>query len=296
MKALITWMGSTLVLVLLVAACGSTNGSASPAPAADSSKANAAKRIESLPNIDTSELTDAERELFLDMVNDQLSPCGEAMSVAKCVSTQAKCRSCVPAARYLVRLVMEGYDRSTIAEHYAGRFDKSKHTAIDMSDAPSRGAPMAKVTLVEFSDFQCPHCGAAHPETKRLLREFEGNVRLVYGYFPLSGHSRSMPAARAAEAARKQGKFWEMYDLLFENQRALEDADLHRYAEQLGLDMTRFRADLADPELQTRVEASKELGVKLGVEATPSFFVNGRKFRESTRSLPAYVREELELY
>lgn len=295
MKSLHTWPFSILVLCALHVGCGSTNGSATPAPAANSSKAAAAQRIESLPNVDVSELTDAERELWLDMVNDQLSPCGDAMSVARCVSTQAKCGSCVTAARYLVRLVMEGYDRATLVEHYTGRFDKSTQLTIDMSDAPSRGAPMAKVTIIEFSDFQCPHCGAAHPETKRLLREFDGNVRLVYGYFPLSGHSRAMPAARATEAARRQGKFWEMHDLLFEHQQALEDSDIKGYAQQLGLDMARFEADLADAELQKRIEANKELGVKLGVEATPSFFVNGRKFREAPRSLSAYVREELEL-
>ena len=151
---------------------------------------------------------------------------------------------------------------------------------------------MAKVTIVEFSDFQCPHCGAAHPELQRLLREFDGSVRLVYKYFPLSSHTRAVPAARAAEAARAQGKFWEMHDLLFEHQRELEDADLQKYAAQLGLDVERFERDLEfEMPLPERVDADRQLGEKLGIEATPSFFVDGRPFRESPRSLAAYVKE-----
>jgi protein-disulfide isomerase len=190
---------------------------------------------------------------------------------------------------------MEGYDRPTLEEHYRGRFGKPSAAAPSTDDAPSRGAPMAKVTIVEFSDFQCPHCGAAHPELVRLLREREGSVRLVYKYFPLSGHPDAMPAARAAEAARMQGKFWEMHDRLFEHQSDLKDEDLKKYAQELGLDMARFEADRASDAVQKRIEASKAEGEKLGVAATPTFFVDGRQFRESPRTLGVYIGEELEM-
>jgi len=282
------------LLSLLLCACSGSQGSA-PGAADSKSAARVGPRVESIPQVDTSQLTDAEKTLWLDMVNDQLSPCGDPVSVAKCATEQKKCGACVTAARYLSRLVMEGFDRTTLGEHYRVRFGSKDKPELPLEDSPSRGAPMAKVTIVEFSDFQCPHCSAAHPELLRVLREFEGQVRLVYKYFPLSGHSRAAPAARAAEAARAQGKFWEMHDLLFERQRELEDDDIRKYAQQLGLDMERFERDWSSEATAQRVDADRQLGLKLGIEATPSFFVDGRSFRESPRSLGAYVKEELEL-
>ena len=154
---------------------------------------------------------------------------------------------------------------------------------------------MAPVTIVEFSDFQCPYCGAAHPELSRLLREFEGQVKLVFKYFPLSGHERAMPAARAAEAAARQGKFWEMHDLLFEHQRQLEDADLERYATTLGLDIERFKADLNSSEVQERIDTDRKEGEALNIQGTPTMYVNGRLLREPVKALQAYLKEELEL-
>lgn len=282
-----------LSAVCLVCACG---GSQSSAPAAaDSKSAVRSSRVDEISQVDVSELTQAEKSLWVDMVNDQLSPCGDPQSVAKCATEQRKCGACVTAARYLARLVTDGYDRAALADQYRTRFGAQEKREIPLEDSPSRGAPMAKVTIVEFSDFQCPHCGAAHPETARLLREFDGQVRLVYKYFPLSGHTRALPAARAAEAARAQGKFWEMHDMLFENQRALEDEDIRKYASQLGLDMERFERDWNAESTLQRVEADRQLGVKLGIEATPSFFIDARPFRESPRRLGSYIKEELEL-
>jgi hypothetical protein len=101
-------------------------------------------------------------------------------------------------------LVTEGYDRATLAEHYRLRFGSKDKVQLPIDDSPSRGAPMAKVTVVEFSDFQCPHCGAADPELQRLLREFDGSVRLVYKYFPLSSHTRASPRVLPKPRARKE--------------------------------------------------------------------------------------------
>jgi protein-disulfide isomerase len=276
----------------------SCSGSQNHAPGTDA--ANSAReaprneRIERIPQVDLSSMTDAERTLWVDLVNDQLSPCGEPVSVARCATEQRGCGACVTATRYLARLVTEGYDRAALTEQYRVRFGSEKLN-LPTEDSPSRGAPMARVTLVEFSDFQCPHCGAAHPELVRLLREFDGRVRLVYKYFPLSSHTRALPAARAAEAARAQGKFWEMHDLLFQHQSELEDADILRYAREIGLDIERFEQDWAAPSSATRVEADRQLGMSVGIEATPSIFVDGRPFRESLRNLPAYIKEELDL-
>lgn len=282
-------------LLLLGASCSGGESESQNGSGSEGSETPAeGPRVESLEAVDVSELTSSERRIWVELINDQLSPCGEPISVGRCVSEGRSCRACVPAARYLVRLIQEGYERQEIEEHYATRFDASNEIEIDIAGAPSRGSQMAQVTIVEFSDFECPFCGRAHPILQQVLREFEGRVRVVFMHYPLSNHPHAMPAARAAVAAGNQDQFWEMHDLLFEHQQQLEQEHLERYAEQLGLDMDRFRADLEDSETQDRVEATKELGRQLGVEGTPSFFINGRRFTEPPQALADYVREELD--
>lgn len=290
-----------LILPLSLLACMSLGASCSggaqgetPSSGGSSGARAEGPRIESLEQVDTSQLTRAEQRVWVELINDLLSPCGEPVSVGRCVAEERGCRRCVPAARYLVRLIAEGYERHQIEEHYAARYGRDRGVELSLEGAPSRGSPMAQVTIVEFSDFECPYCGRAHPILQQVLNEFEGRVRVVFKHFPLSMHPRAMPAARAAVAAGNQGKFWEMHDLLFEHQRQLEDEDLERYAVQLGLDLDRFRADMASAETQRRIERDKQEGQRIGVEGTPSFFVNGREFREPPSALPSYIREELD--
>ncbi len=251
-------------------------------------------RVESLEEVDVSQLSRAERRIWVELINDQLSPCGEPISVGRCISEQVSCRACVPAARYLVRLISEGYERQEIEEHYGLRYDSESAVEIPIDGAPSRGSQMAQVTIVEFSDFECPYCGRAHPILQQVLREFEGRVRVVFMQYPLSSHANAMPAARAAVAAGNQDRFWEMHDLLFEHQQQLEQEHLERYAEQLGLDMDRFRRDMESSETQDRVEANRQIGHDVGVEGTPSFFIDGRRFSEPPSALADYVREALD--
>jgi len=284
---------AALCLVSLGASCD--KGGKPQSTAAVATAPAAEDRVERIEGVDISELTDTEVELWTGLINDQLSPCGDPLSVGRCAATKHKCGACVTAARYLTRLVMEGYDRATIEQQYTGRFGDKGKVELQLEGSRVRGAPMAPVTIVEFSDFQCPFCGAAHPELSRLLREFDGQVKLVFKHFPLSAHSRAVPAARAAEAAARQGKFWEMHDMLFEHQRALEDADLMHYAQVLGLDMDRFKADFDSPEVQERVDADRKQGEALKIEGTPTIYVDGRLLREPLKALPAYLREELEL-
>lgn len=250
-------------------------------------------RVEKLEQVETSSLTDSERKVWIDLINSQLSPCGEPVSVAQCVAERRSCGSCVPSARYLVRLVSEGLEKSEIEELYAARYDAKKKVALQTADSPVRGAPMAKVTIVEFSDFECPYCGRAHPALSSLLSEFDGQVNLVFKHFPLEGHKNSVPAARAAVAAQLQGKFWEMADALFEHQRELSAEKIRELAQGVGLDMARFDADVASSAVQERVDNDKKEGTSLGIQGTPSMFVNGRPYKEPIQSLGKYLKEEL---
>lgn len=263
-------------------------------PAPGSERPAPGPRVEHIDSVDISELSTSERRVWTDLVNDLLSPCGEPVSVARCASTAGSCNRCVPAARYLTRMVAEGYARNDIEENFAARYGRDSQKVINVDEAPVRGAPMAPITIVEFSDFQCPYCGAAVPFVERALREFDGRVKLIFKQYPLDGHPRAAPAARAAVAASRQGKFWEMHDLLFAHQHELEDEDLERYAVQLGLDLERFRADIVSPEVQRRIDADRQEGHRVDVQGTPTIFINGRLFHENPQALSAYLREELD--
>ena len=145
-----------------------------------------------------------------------------------------------------------------------------------------QGGADAAVTLVEYGDYECPYCGAAYPIVKEVQERLGGRLRFVFRNFPIStSHTHAEQAAEAAEAAGVQGRFWEMHDLLYENQDRLEDADLRRYAEQLGLDIEAFDRDLADHVHAARVREDFMSGVRSGVNGTPSFYINGAKHNDS---------------
>ena len=139
-----------------------------------------------------------------------------------------------------------------------------------------QGDPHAHVTLLEYGDYECPHCGAAHPVLKQVMKKVGKGARFVFRNFPLSqAHPHAQQAAEAAEAAGAQGKFWEMHDLLFEHQDALETEDLIDYAKQLGLDTSKFATDLRHGTYAAKVKSDFSSGVRSGVNGTPTLFVEG---------------------
>lgn len=134
------------------------------------------------------------------------------------------------------------------------------------------------ITIVEYSEFQCPFCTRVLPDVKRVLAEYKGKIRWIVRDFPLSFHDRARPAAIAAKCASDQGKYWQMYATLFENQRNLGDADLKTYADKIGLDKGKFDKCVANPAaVEARIERNFQSGVQLGVSGTPAFFINGRR-------------------
>ena len=141
-----------------------------------------------------------------------------------------------------------------------------------------QGPAEAPVTLVEYGDYECPYCGAAYPIIKQVQSRLGDRLRFVFRNFPITtSHPHAEQAAEAAEAAAAQGTFWEMHDLLYENQQHLEQADLHRYAEQLGLDGPKFDEDLAQHAHAERVREDFMSGVRSGVNGTPTFYINGAR-------------------
>lgn len=145
-----------------------------------------------------------------------------------------------------------------------------------------KGATSTQVTLIEYSDFQCPACAAYFPLVEELFTKYSANYQFVYRHFPLTQHINAVPAAQAAEAAGKQGKFWEMYEILFTKQKDWEESKdsktmFSEYAKSLDLDMTKFAADYDSPEIKDKIDASVKGGIKAGVNSTPTFYLNGKK-------------------
>ena len=162
------------------------------------------------------------------------------------------------------------------AAERTGRPDPNKHYSVNTKGSPRRGAEKAQLEVVEFSDFQCPFCSRVNPTLNQITEAYGDEVAIVFKHLPLRMHSKAPGAHAAAEAAHRQGKFWEMHDLIFANQRELSQEKYEEHAQQLGLDMDRFRKDAASPEVKKKVDADAAEAARLGVTGTPGFFVNGR--------------------
>ena len=141
-----------------------------------------------------------------------------------------------------------------------------------------QGPALAPVTLLEYGDYECPYCGAAYPIVKQVQARLGERLRFVFRNFPIAtSHPHAEEAAEAAEAAAAQDRFWEMHDYLYEHQRHLERADLHAYAERLGLDVDRFDRELAQHVYAARIHEDFISGVRSGVNGTPTFYINGKR-------------------
>jgi protein-disulfide isomerase len=171
--------------------------------------------------------------------------------------------------------------------------DKMAKIAAD--DAPAFGPKDAKVTIVEFSDFQCPYCTKAADTVKEIKKSYGDRVRFVFRQFPLDFHKQAHGASQAALAAHAQGKFWPYHDLLFANQSALQPADLEKYAKQVGLKMDAFKSAMKDGTFTKTVDADLELGKEVSVQGTPTMFLNGQRVANPTdfKGLASLIDKEL---
>jgi protein-disulfide isomerase len=182
---------------------------------------------------------------------------------------------------------------------------KDSFTAVPSSPSPTaeqaRSLPAnAVVTLEEFGDYQCPPCGELHPTLKKLKQEFGPNLNFIFRNLPLTTiHKNALAAAQAAEAARMQNRFWEMHDLLYENQNLWKDdinprAIFRKFASDIGLDTARFVRDLDDKQVQLRIEADQDAAAGLGINGTPTILIDGRQLRAEVTT-PEGVRKGIDV-
>ena len=186
---------------------------------------------------------------------------------------------------------LEKNDRALLASLRSGQFsiesDPDRIHEIAFGSSPTKGPKDAPVTIVGFSDFQCPFSKSAVGLVDQILAAYPEEVRFVAKQFPLSLlHNDARNAARAALAARRQGKFWEMYDLLFGHQQALDYESLKAYAGTAGMDVVQFEKDMASAEIEVELAADVAEGRRANVTGTPTFFIDGRRLM--TRSLEGF--------
>lgn len=276
-----------LGLSVLGATCKGNEPAKAPPPQAVPAEAEPivkAPAITEMEGIDLAEVAPGQRSDALRLLNENYCYCGCARTIAACLANREAC-SCVNCSERMARFVMNEYKlgastedvEEQLVQGFTSGFN-AKPKTFDFTGQASMGPEDAKITLVEFADFRCPHCAAAAEVLHNLLKARD-DVRLVYYYFPLSGMGEpSIRAAEAAEEARVQGKFWQMSHLLFTNQHAFEEVDLARYAQQIGLDMTKYAAAMDQRTHRNAVMADKRVGEASGILSTPSVFVNGRPF------------------
>ena len=173
--------------------------------------------------------------------------------------------------------------------------DPNKVYDLPVGKSAIRGPADAPVMMVEFSDFQCPFCSRAVPLIDQVMQAYPKELKFVYKEFPLPMHPNAMPASKAAVAAQRQGKYWEMHDKLFANQQALQPDNFKQYAQELGLDVAKFEQDMNSPEVQAQIAEDMALARQVGVSGTPTLFVAGKRVQNrSVEGIKQMVDEALQ--
>ncbi len=245
-----------------------------------------------VPGIELERLTSEELNLYRQVLQKELAPCGGRVTLEKSLRTNS-CQLSRFAAKFVAYRVEQDDTPDEISERYIARYGASGDQAIDIEGAPTLGSETAPVTIVVFSDFQCPFCARAAETLQVLVEESEGDYRMVFLNFPIASHRMAGPAAVAALAAHRQGLFWQLHDSMFEHRTRLTNDLILRLAQEAGLDIDRFREDVLDPALETQIHSERNRGEELGVRGTPAIFINGRRFTENFTRLEVALQEEV---
>ncbi|MGB6942343.1 MAG: thioredoxin domain-containing protein [Bryobacteraceae bacterium] len=242
------------------------------------------KTSETLGNIDLSALTPVQKKAVLKILREESCTCQCGMKAAECIIKDPNCSY----SRGLAKIAIEGVKEGKSLMEISKEMDASPKAhrpklledpvKIPVAGAPVRGPEDARITLVEFSDFECPYCSAAEKQVDLVMAAYPKDIKLIYKQFPLSMHPHAEMAAEASLAARDQGKFWEMYEILFKNYRRLSSESILAMAKEIGLDMDKFKADLVSGKYKAIVDKDMADGDAAGVYGTPAFYINGKQY------------------
>jgi protein-disulfide isomerase len=235
-------------------------------------------------------MTDGQKYAVMKVMNDNTCDCGcDKGTLANCVKTDPNCPNSPAKLRQAVELAKQGKNAGDIQSAMFGRGaaapsrptaradDSSTVFKVPIEGSPMKGKADALVTIVEFSDYQCPFCSRGEKTMQQLQKDYGAKLRMVMKQNPLSFHENAKPAAMAALAAGEQGKYWEYHEKLFDNQQALDEASLEKYAKDVGLNVAKWKASLKNPKSEEIITRDQALAGQLGASGTPAFFINGRK-------------------
>ncbi len=239
------------------------------------------KSATALPGVDLTGLTPAQKNIALSVMRSEACGCGCGMAIAQCRINDPRCAISMRWSNLVVKSASAGKSAEAIRAEIAKLANEpppllEPSVRLNTDGDPVRGNPAAKITVVEFSDFQCPYCAKAVEQVKAVLAKYP-NVKLVFKQFPLESHSQAALAAEASLAAQAQGKFWELHDKMYSDFRHITRDNILAWAKELGLDMTKFQADLNSHKYAARVASEEKQGEVAGVEGTPTFFINGKR-------------------
>ena len=246
--------------------------------------ANAWQNTEDYPRVDLSGLTPVQKHAVLRLIREQDCSCLCGLKTAECLMKDPNCSYSKQLAEIAVQGIKDGKTLLEISKlmDASPRAHRPKlledPVTVPVDGAPTRGPEGARITLVEFSDFECPYCALAVKEVANIMAAYPNQVKLIYKQFPLTMHPHAALAAAASLAANSQGKFWEMHDLLFSNFRKLTRDSILAWAQQLNLDMDKFKADLDSGKYQPVIKKDLADGEAAGVYGTPAFFINGKHY------------------
>ncbi len=230
------------------------------------------------PGVDTRRLTEVQRTSFFQIINTEASACGKPHSLAKSIKDDATCRDSLVVGQFIADSLAGGAAVADIRDHVPEVLSALVQETIDTKGRPVFGNERAPVEVVVFADFECPHCKMEAPTLRAAIQQFRGQAKLVFKHFPLTMHVNAKEAAMACEAAHLQGKFWQMHDIVFENQTELSEAKLRAFAKEIGLDMARFEEDWHSEAVKNTVDADRKEGERLDISGTPAVFVSGRAY------------------
>lgn len=256
--------------------------------------------VSNVPGVDWHGLTGAKKDAALKLLRSEGCTCGCNKKLAECRVTDPTCSESRKLSGVVTKDVLDGKnaeavrsDINKVASEPPPLLDEA--VKISTEGDPVRGPEKARMTIVEFSDFQCPFCSKAVAETKEIMRQMPNDVRLVFKQFPLDSHSQAEFGAEAALAAQAQGKFWEMHDLLYAGFPDLSRKRIMAYAQEIKLDLPRFTADLDSHKFRARTLAEEAQGEEAGVSGTPAFYFNGKHYNGtfSAASVVPLLKKEL---
>lgn len=248
-----------------------------------------------LPGVDTRDLDALEITALATLMSEGACPCDTNKSLLDCIRATS-CPAATELAGFGAGKLRDGLGIEQVREAVVRKYleDHMRYT-FDLTGTAYKGTLGAPVTIVEFADFECPHCALMRTILTEVVEAFPGKVVLHFKQFPLGHHAHSHGAARAALAAGRQGRFWPMHDLLFQNQGTLSPERFVEFATEIGLNIDRFKRDIEDPALYAQIERDRNEAIAANIGGTPTIYIDGRLYIDdkTPEKLKDHIRQRL---